>query len=172
MNSSRSKYLLLAILSIVFISSSASSAPPATGNWQLAWSDEFDSGSTPIPPNPSNWVYEIGYKRNQEWQYYTNNIQNAYCQDGFLHIEAWDHPAGTYPTGIYANQDGSISSASIKSMGKVAFKFGWLEIRARIDTQWGSWPAFWTLGAGGPWPDGGECDIMEYYRDMLKFNVA
>lgn len=45
-------------------------------------------------------------------------------------------------------------------------------MRARIDTRWGSWPAFRSLGVNGEWPDNGECDIMEYYRGMLKFNVA
>jgi beta-glucanase (GH16 family) len=34
------------------------------------------------------------------------------------------------------------------------------------------WPAFWTLGATGGWPQGGEIDIMEYYRGILLANVA
>ena len=147
-------------------------APLVPGDWQLTWSDEFDSGPIPEFPNPNNWGYESGYVRNKEWQYYTDSIQNAYCQDGFLHIEAHQHPPGTYPTGSEIGQDGSISSASLKSKGLVEYQYGWLEMRARIDIQWGSWPAFWTLGSTGEWPDNGECDIMEYYRDMLKFNVA
>jgi len=157
-------------LLLLIFSPAVSALPP--GDWQLIWSDEFDSGSTPIAPDSSNWSYEIGYKRNKEWQYYTNNIQNAYCQDGFLHIEAHQHPPGTYPTGSETGQDGSISSASLHSRDKVEYMYGCLEMRGRIDIQWGSWPAFWSLGANGEWPDGGECDIMEYYRNMLKFNVA
>ncbi len=38
------------------------------------------------------------------------------------------------------------------------------EIRARIDTACGSWPAIWTLGITRPWPSNGEIDIMEFYR--------
>ena len=163
---------IFVFLSMLFSVQLCWAAPPATGDWQLVWGDEFDSGSTPILPNSSNWGYEIGYVRNQEWQYYTNNIQNAYCQDGFLHIEAHEHPPGTYPTGSYTGQDGSISSASLRSRNKVEHMYGWLEIRARIDTQWGSWPAFWSLGISGEWPDNGECDIMEYYKNKLLFNVA
>ena len=34
------------------------------------------------------------------------------------------------------------------------------------------WPAFWTLGVDGEWPDGGEIDIMEFYRGILLANVA
>jgi beta-glucanase (GH16 family) len=45
-------------------------------------------------------------------------------------------------------------------------------MRARIDTRPGSWPAFWTLGAKGGWPEGGEVDIMEYYRGMVLANVC
>jgi beta-glucanase (GH16 family) len=150
---------------------SALAAPPA-GNWSLTWSDEFDSGSTPQYPNPANWGYETGYVRNSEWQYYTNTLENAYCQDGILHIEAHKYAAGTFPTGSLTNQDGSISSASLRSVNKVALRYGWLEMRARIDTRLGCQPAFWTLGAGGTWPDGGECDIMEYYTGNLHFNVA
>ncbi len=166
------KVVVINTLLVVLLCSLAHAAPPSTGNWTLIWSDEFDNGSTPEYPNPNNWGYENGYVRNQEWQYYTNSIQNAYCQDGFLHIEAHKHPPGTYPTGSYTGQDGSISSASLKSRNKVEHQYGWLEMRGRIDIQWGSWPAFWSLGINGEWPDNGECDIMEYYRDMLKFNVA
>lgn len=140
--------------------------------WQLIWSDEFDSGSKPVYPDSYNWGYERGYVRNEEWQYYTDSLENAYCQNGMLHIRALKHPAGTFPTGKHPHQDGSISSASLRSLRKVEHCYGKLEMRARIDTRLGSWPAFWTLGAKGHWPDCGECDIMEYYRGMLKFNVA
>jgi beta-glucanase (GH16 family) len=157
------------LLSLIF-SPAVSALPP--GNWELVWSDEFYSSETPIAPDSSNWGYEIGYRRNKEEQYYTNSLQNAYCQNGYLNIEAHKHPPGTYPTGSEPGQDGSISSTSLRSMGKVSYKFGYFEIRARVDTQLGSWPAFWTLGNSGEWPDGGECDILEYYTGKFLFNVA
>ncbi len=100
------------------------------------------------------------------------DLRNAYCQGGQLHVEAHKDNPGTFPVGSYAGQDGSISSASLLSKSKVEQKYGWLEIRARIDTRLGSWPAFWTLGSAGEWPDGGECDILEYYQNKLLFNVA
>ena len=55
--------------------------------------------------------------------------------------------------------------------GKHTFTYGRFEIRARIDTRAGSWPAFWMLGSG-PWPRSGEVDIMEYYRNMVLANVC
>jgi len=50
--------------------------------------------------------------------------------------------------------------------------YGRFEMRARIDTRAGLWPAFWTLGTKGLWPGCGEIDIMEYYRGMLLANAA
>lgn len=34
---------------------SLKTATPAGRNWQLVWSDEFDSGSSPASPNSANW---------------------------------------------------------------------------------------------------------------------
>ena len=140
--------------------------------YKLIWQDEFNSGAEPEYPNKDNWGYERGYVRNHEWQYYCDALENAYCQNGMLYIKAIKHEPGTYPAGHSPYQDGSISSASLKTQRKIELLYGKLEMRAKIDLRWGSWPAFWTLGARGPWPDNGECDIMEYYRGMLKFNVA
>ncbi|MDE0821228.1 MAG: glycoside hydrolase family 16 protein, partial [Opitutales bacterium] len=147
-------------------------APPAGNGWMLVWSDEFDSGASPESPNPANWGYETGYVRNSEEQYYTNELQNAYCKNGFLNIEAHKHAPGTYSTGEKPGQDGSISSASLRSRNKVEYQYGWLEMRAKVETQPGSWGAWWTLGTNGQWPDSGECDIFEFYNAKLHFNVA
>jgi len=45
-------------------------------------------------------------------------------------------------------------------------------MRARIPTEAGMWPAWWTLGVKGQWPSNGEIDIMEYYESNLLANVA
>ena len=171
----------LTIVSMLFFASLmcsfAIADPPAGSNWELVWSDEFYSSEVPIAPDPGNWTHENGYVRNQEEQYYVSETQNAasglqtaYCQNGYLNIEAHKHSAGTYPTGGHSGQDGSISSTSLKSMGKVSYQYGYFEMRGRVDTQTGSWPAFWTLGNSGGWPNGGECDIMEYYTGKFLFN--
>jgi hypothetical protein len=46
-------------------------------------------------------------------------------------------------------------------------------MRAKIDVQMGSWPAWWWLPPNGrtSWPDGGEIDMMEFYRGNCLFNV-
>ncbi|MFW5959996.1 MAG: RICIN domain-containing protein, partial [Chitinivibrionales bacterium] len=56
------------------------------------------------------------------------------------------------------------TSSSIHTRGSQEWEYGYFEIRARIDTSRGSWPAIWTLGRSGEWPSNGEIDIMEFYR--------
>jgi len=66
------------------------------------------------------------------------------------------------------------TSASITSRRLREFKYGKFEMRARIDTRLGSWPAFWTLGAtpGIRWPACGEVDIMEFYTGTVLANFG
>ncbi len=63
------------------------------------------------------------------------------------------------------------TSASLNSIGLKTWQYGRFEMRGRIDLRSGSWPAWWTTGASGGWPAGGEIDMMEYYTDKLLFNV-
>src|SRR5512145_2552055 len=48
----------------------------------LLWSDEFNKDG---PPNPENWIYEQGFVRNEELQWYQPD--NARCEGGLLVIE-------------------------------------------------------------------------------------
>ena len=57
------------------------------------------------------------------------------------------------------------TSAKLKTAGKLMFQYGKLEIRMKVPSGDGTWPAFWMLGndllKGIPWPDSGEIDILE-----------
>ena len=120
--------------------------------WALSWADEFDGGPA---PDPRNWSYEVGYVRNKEEQFYTNDRrENARVENGRLIIEA--------------RRDGfeghAISSASLHTWGKRSLHYGRIEVRAKIPTGRGTWPAIWTLGENRKdvgWPRAGEIDIME-----------
>jgi len=130
-------------------------------NWVLVWSDEFNEGYI----NSTNWGFESGLVRNKEYQYYTvNRTQNARIQDGHLVIEARRE-----------SYDGSdYTSASLTSRNKQSWQYGRLEIKARIPTDLGSWPAWWLLGTDDSkvgWPKCGEIDMMEFYRSILLENI-
>lgn len=121
-------------------------------NWALVWADEFSKGPS---PDPDSWAYEKGYVRNGEAQYYTSDRrENARVENGKLVIEARKD-----------NFEGhSITSASLNTSGKRSFLYGRIEVRAKIPTGRGTWPAIWMLGEDRTklgWPKCGEIDIME-----------
>ena len=136
-----------------------------TAEWRLVWSDEFDHNGR---PDPATWNYEEGFVRNHEDQWY--QADNAFVEDGLLVIEARreQRPNPTYHPDAqhWGAQRPTIdySSACITTQGKRYFRYGRLEVSARIPTAGGAWPAIWTLGEGMPWPSCGEIDLMEYYR--------
>jgi beta-glucanase (GH16 family) len=160
-----------AVLLAAFLLASIAPAQTADG-WKLVWSDEFDKDGR---PDPSRWTYETGFVRNEELQWY--RPENAWCEKGMLIIEArreqWKNPAHEPGNANYkrAREFAEYTSASVTTRGIQSWRYGRFEMRARIDTRAGLWPAFWTLGAAGPWPRNGEVDIMEYYRGELLANL-
>jgi beta-glucanase (GH16 family) len=141
------------------------SSPEKIPGMALVWNDEFNIDGK---PDPSSWRYETGFVRNQELQWYQQ--ENANCANGLLIIEGRREQVKNpnYIAGGTNWKSGrefaEYTSSSIQTRGLRQWQFGRFEIRARVDTACGSWPAIWTLGISGGWPSGGEIDIMEFYR--------
>lgn len=141
------------------------SSPIKIQGMTLVWNDEFNNNGK---PDSATWIYEKGFVRNQELQWYQK--ENANCANGLLIIEGKreqvknpNHVAGS--TNWKTNREfAEYTSSCIQTRGFRQWQFGHFEIRARIDTACGSWPAIWTLGVSDGWPSGGEIDIMEFYR--------
>ncbi|MCD1596791.1 family 16 glycosylhydrolase [Rheinheimera aquimaris] len=137
--------------------------------WQLVWQDEFDGNSI----DSTKWGFEQNCQGggNNELQCYTNRRENAYVENGILHIVARKE---TY-TGAALNEDDPAhsphqrktqpyTSARLRSKGKGDWLYGRFEIRAKLPHGQGSWPAIWMLPTDwhyGSWPLSGEIDIME-----------
>ncbi|WP_184548128.1 glycoside hydrolase family 16 protein [Mucilaginibacter sp. FT3.2] len=140
------------------------------------WSDEFNYNGL---PDTTKWGYEQGFVRNQELQYYTvKRPENCRVENGCLVIETRKE---TYPNAAYLQgsakwnqkeQFAQYTSASINTKGKESWKYGRIEMRAKVPGGLGSWPAFWMLGYNKntvKWPACGEIDIMEFLgRDSAK----
>jgi len=147
------------------ISGTSGEETPAQEGYVLVWQDEFNQGGR---PDSANWSYEQGFKRNRELQWY--KLGNARIEDGVLVIEGkrekvqnefYDSSSKDWRKN---REYADYTSASINTNGKKIFQYGIIEVRARIDTAMGMWPAIWTLGVSKGWPANGEVDIMEYYR--------
>jgi beta-glucanase (GH16 family) len=161
-----------AAIDVVFQSPPVTMSPSYPG-YALVWADEFnDTGA----PSPENWTFERGFVRNEEAQWY--QPQNARQAGGLLIIEARRervaNPAFEKGSNDWkrSRESAEYTSASLMTRGLRSWQYGRFEMRARIDTRPGLWPAFWTLGVNGLWPHNGEIDIMEYYRGTLLANVA
>lgn len=114
------------------------------------WADEFFQDGA---PNSDHWTYDLGAGGwgNNEAQTYTNSASNVIIENGVLNIIAKANGTG-------------YTSTRLKSIGLVEFKYGRVDVRAKLPSSAGTWPAIWMLGANFPsvgWPNCGEIDIME-----------
>lgn len=125
---------------------------PSSG-WEMVWSDEFDAASL----DTSTWNYEINCEGggNSEKQCYTDSAENLFLADGILNIVALPAQEGAQLP---------FTSARINTLNNFAFTYGRVEMRAKLPSGQGSWPAFWMMPQDfvyGGWPTSGEIDIME-----------
>lgn len=103
------------------------------------------------------WNYEMGDGcpdlcgwGNNERQFYSKD--NVAVKNGNLVL-----------TAIF---DGTTyTSGKINTKNNIEFQYGTVEVRAKLATGQGIWPAIWMLGSNISevgWPKAGEIDIMEY----------
>lgn len=133
--------------------------PPSSQFDTLIWSDEFNTDG---PVNAANWSFELGDGcpdlcgwGNNEQQFYTDRSENIVVEGGLLKITARRE----------SFSGSEFTSARINTKGKFSFLYGRAEMRAKLPTGGGTWPAFWMLGSDidtNPWPGAGEIDIMEH----------
>jgi beta-glucanase (GH16 family) len=138
----------------------------------LIWSDEFEEEGVidnskwhhqTLLPNGSSWY-------NNEIQHYTDRIDNSNVSNGVLNIVAKKE--------VYSSQGVTKQYTSARLNSKFAFQYGKIEIRAKLPSGLGTWPAIWTLGKNinengaywdnqgygtTSWPACGEIDIMEHW---------
>ncbi|MCL4143656.1 UNVERIFIED_CONTAM: hypothetical protein GTU68_015614 [Idotea baltica] len=132
--------------------------------YELVWEDNFENSGK---PDATKWIYETGFIRNEELQYFTDSLKNVRQEDGNLIIEAYKEKI--------SNND--FVAVTISTEGLVSWKYGKIEVRAKLPRGLGQWPAIWMLGdnlRSVSWPKCGEIDIMEhvgYTRDSIYGTV-
>lgn len=138
----------------------------------LVWSDEFDANGA---IDDTKWHHQTKLPNGNSWyngeqQHYTNRTANSFVEEGFLNIVAKKE--------AFTDQNVTKQYTSARLNSKFAFTYGKVEVRAKLPTGVGTWPAIWTLGKninenGGywdnegygttGWPACGEIDIMEHW---------
>lgn len=154
MSSLRSSALACVALFAAVAPSGVASAAPQ-GQYQLVWSDEFDGAAL----DPAKWEALIGTGcpslcgwGNNELQFY--RAENAVVGGGVLRIVAREESFGGR----------AYTSARLRTRGLADFERGRFEMRAKLPSGRGLWPAFWmfpTDSVYGTWAASGEIDIVE-----------
>jgi beta-glucanase (GH16 family) len=127
---------------------------------KLVWQDEFNGNG--LLPDTTKWSYDTGngcpvicgWGNNELQCYLANRKENARTENGFLIIEA--HKENGCGKGY--------TSARMTTRNKADWTYGRFEIRAKLPSGKGIWPAIWMLPVRseyGIWPHSGEIDIME-----------
>ncbi len=120
-------------------------------------------------PNGGSWY-------NNEIQHYTNRVANSFVENGQLKIVAKKE--------AFTAQGFTKQYTSARLNSKFAFKYGKVEIRAKLPSGIGTWPALWMLGKNinedgaywdqkgfgtTGWPACGEIDIMEHWGSNQNY---
>ncbi len=144
--------------------------------YTLVWHDEFNGEGA---PNPDMWTMEEGFQRNEEDQWYSSN--NAVQKGDALVITAREERVKNpnyNPNASGGNawkqtrEYAEYTSACLVVKGDYAFRYGYMEVRAKIPVTQGCWPAIWSTGNWYEWPLGGEIDMLEFYKERIHANVC
>ena len=121
----------LSLLPLLVVQALTLSLSSAYADWQLIWADEFDGPGI----DNTHWTFDInngtGGWDNNELEYYTSRLQNAYVSGGGLHIAAIKES--------YGGQN--YTSAKLKTKGLFSKQCGRFEFRAQLPQGQGFWPA-------------------------------
>ena len=160
----KTKRLLAVSLFFIALLCDSATAQGQVTYRKTAFKDEFNKAAN-TPVDSSKWTAEIGGGGwgNDELQYYTNSVENAYHDgNGNLVIKAVKLAPPLNLNCWYGNC--KYTSARLITKGKFDQKYGKIEARIKIPKGQGMWSAFWMLGNDIDtvgWANCGEIDIME-----------
>ncbi len=156
---------------LILLGGSVPSAAQITDGWTMVWSDEFEGREI----DRKTWSFDVDCwgGGNEEHQCYTKSARNADIEDGKLVITARNERTSGPPLPAQLRRNSAtpdaevvraFSSARLTTRGKVSWRYGKVEVRARLPQGQGTWPAIWMLPEKdryGGWAASGEIDIIE-----------
>ena len=120
--------------------------------WRIAWNDEFNINSI----DTVVWSKTPRGPKGMCTQHMTDAEDLYEFKDGkiFLYGKENDHPEDTV----------THLTGGIWTKDKKCFSLGRMDIRAKVTSGKGYWPAIWLLPQGNskPYSEGGELDIVEH----------
>ncbi len=139
-----------------------------TGTYNLVWSDEFNGTYL----DADKWGVYSKMEANPEKGYFIDKDEKVIdVVDGNLKLTAYKDSDGNYH-----------SPTSVVTQNTMNFKYGYVEIRAKLPLQVGVWSSFWTKSVADPSdtksvvstdnPVVGEVDIFEVFdRNRVCGNI-
>ncbi len=139
--------------------------PVMAQDWKPVWADEFNGPTLDL----SKWSYaeDCGGGGNNERQCYTASPANVSVRGGVLRLIALRQATTGLAdpwSGSKATRTLDYSSGKLVTTGKASWRYGRVEVRARVPGGQGVWPAIWMMpekSVYGGWPRSGEIDILE-----------
>lgn len=135
------------------------------GKWKLIWQDDFNEEGV---LDDTKWTK---IKRGKaDWANYMTDYDDCYkIENGNLHLRGIVKPEFNKDTVPYL-------TGGVETKAKFSFQYGKIEIRAKLESAQGAWPAIWMLADKpkyGAYPKNGEIDIMEHlnYEDKIYQTV-
>lgn len=165
------KINILPWLLCAFIQGYGQDIPDSTQNANITNSSEPHTAPSPITPTRALlWADEFNDTEINTNKWEIMHIKRRTDPTG---RDAWWHKDNAYLSGtghlvIRTSQlaDGSYAGACIRSKGKYEPRYGYFEVRAKLQKEEGHWGAFWlfTKGVntvGNQGEDGTEIDVFE-----------
>jgi beta-glucanase (GH16 family) len=167
-------FLLIVPLSFLFAACQSGGSSPSgsqalplgqSGNWKMIFHDDFDGNSL----DTSKWTtcyfnFKVGkddcdHDQGERELYQPANVS---VSNGILTLSAEKKSVDAANGQTYDYTSGMISTGPSSSSGRdtrFSFKYGYIEMRAKVPSGQGLWPAFWTLPTNLSWPP--EIDVFE-----------
>ncbi len=141
-------YILILVLAL---QCTTTSKLPDSSTWKLTWVEEFEK------PYLDTAVWGRIPRGKSDWNRHMSDTIDELVTfgKGTVRLHAIENKK-------YLNDTAKFLTGGIFTKGKKGFNNGRIEIRAKLGSAQGFWPALWMLPMEAQWPNGGEIDIMEH----------